>query len=324
MKLIREAQHGVGEGFCLIKSVEQKTTAKKQAYLDMVLTDAQGEVSAKLWDYSPERHGRYEAGMVIKVRGSVDTWNNAPQLRIERIRHADEKDQVDMASLVPCAPYTSEWMFDQLTAMVDAMQNADIAAVVRGLLEQNRERILICPAAVKMHHAVRSGLLYHTLSIARAAQALCAVYPFLNRDLVLAGVILHDLDKIHELEVSKTGTASGYTVHGQLLGHLVGGVVGLERMGEQLGTPREILELLQHMVLSHHAIPEFGSPIPPMFPEAEVVSALDTLDATLYEMNAALENVAAGQFTGKVWGLDRKLYQHGMASAEPGAKLDLN
>ena len=95
-------------------------------------------------------------------------------------------------------------------------------------------------------------------------------------------------------------------------------------MGEQLGTPRETLELLQHMVLSHHAIPEFGSPIPPMFPEAEVVSALDTLDATLYEMNAALENVAAGQFTGKVWGLDRKLYQHGMASAEPGAKLDLD
>lgn len=322
MKLISEAQHATAEGFCLVKSVEQKTTAKKLAYLDFVLTDAQGEVSAKLWDYSPERHGRYEAGMVIKVRGSVDTWNNAPQLRIERIRHADEKDGVDMAELVPCAPYTSEWMLGQLLEMVDSMQNTDIAALVRGLLEENREQILICPAAVKMHHAVRSGLLYHTLSIARAAQALCGVYPFLNRDLVLAGVILHDLDKIRELEVTETGTASGYTAHGQLLGHLVGGVVSLERMGERLGTPRETLEMLQHMVLSHHSIPEYGSPIPPMFPEAEVVSALDTLDATLYEMNAALENVGQGQFTGKVWGLDRKLYRHGMQGGEAGAKLD--
>lgn len=322
MKLIAEAKNGIGEGFCLIKSVEQKTTAKKVAYLDLVLTDAQGEVPAKLWDYTPERHGRYEAGMIIKVRGSVDVWNNAPQLRIERIRHADEKDGVDMAGLVPCAPYTSEWMYAELLARLEQCSNQDIAAVVKALLEENKDRILICPAAVKMHHAVRSGLLYHTLSILRAAESLCAIYPFLNRDLVTAGVILHDLDKVNELEVSESGTASGYTAHGQLIGHLVGGVVGLERVGERLGTPRNILEMLQHMVLSHHAIPEFGSPIPPMFPEAELVSALDTLDATLYEMTAALENVGEGQFTGKVWGLDRKLYRHGLPGGEEGAKLD--
>ena len=90
---------GLAKDFACIKSVEQKTTAKEVAYLDLVLTDAQGEVPAKLWDYTPERHGRYEAGMIIKVRGSVDVWNNAPQLRIERIRHADEKDGVDMAGL---------------------------------------------------------------------------------------------------------------------------------------------------------------------------------------------------------------------------------
>ena len=322
MKLINQAQFGTAEGFCLVKSVEQKTTAKKQAYLDFVLTDAEGEVSAKLWDYSPERHGRFESGAIIKVRGSVDTWNNAPQLRIDRIRHATQQDGVNMADLVPCAPYTGEWMLAELTAMVEGMQNRDIAAVVHTLLEEKRERILLCPAAVKMHHAVRSGLLYHTLSIARAVQALCAIYPFLNRDLVLAGVILHDLDKINELEVSDTGTAGGYTAHGQLLGHLVGGVVNLERVGEKLNTPEHILEMLQHMVLSHHGIPEFGSPIPPMFPEAEVVSALDTLDATLYEMTAALENVEVGQFTGKVWGLDRKLYRHGLNDTEAGAKLD--
>ena len=165
-------------------------------------------------------------------------------------------------------------------------------------------------AAKQMHHAERSGLLHHTTTMLRAANAIMSVYPQLNASLLIAGVIVHDLAKIDEMDADTLGLVSDYSVDGKLIGHIVRGVVNIQLAAEKTkANPGKAL-LLQHMVLSHHGIPEYGSPLAPKFPEAEVLNTIDTLDARLYEMDEALSRAIPGGFSEKVWGLDnRQLYR---------------
>lgn len=160
------------------------------------------------------------------------------------------------------------------------------------LLEENREQLLIWPAAVSYHHAERAGLLHHTVTMLRAAKALLPIYPYVDRELVLCGVIAHDLCKIQEINAGPMGIATEYTPAGMLLGHLVLGVSNIARLAASLGLDEETSLLLQHMVLSHHDTPEYGSPRPPMFPEAEFLHHLDVLDARMVEMETALRSTA--------------------------------
>jgi len=155
------------------------------------------------------------------------------------------------------------------------------------------------------------------VTMLRAAKALLAVYPFLNADLLLAGVILHDLGKLRELDADEMGVVQDYTVEGKLLGHLVRGVADIEEAGRACGVGENTVLLLQHMVLSHHGKTEYGSPVPPRFPEAEVLHTLDTLDSRLYEMLEALQRTVEGGFSEKVWAMEnRQLYRY------PGAVVD--
>ena len=310
MKLLSSIVNGSCEGFCFIKSCEVKVNRNKNEYLDMILADAEGEVNAKLWDYSKERFGTFTPDTVIKVRGTVDTWNGQVQLKIERIRRATDADDVKISDLTPCAPMTSEAMYNEIIKTAEGLDDKDYTALIKTVFEENKSEILRCAAAVRMHHAVSGGLLYHTLAVMRAADALTKVYPFLDRDLVITGAVMHDVEKINELAFGDTGIASGYTVKGNLLGHIAGGVSMLQKYAEQTNLPEEKLLLIQHILLSHHSEPEFGSPVPPMFPEAAVVAALDNLDAHLFEMCAATADIPAGEMTpSRIFGLDRKLYK---------------
>lgn len=303
---------GLVEGFCIVKIVEQRTTQRGQTYLDLVLSDAGGDINAKLWDYSEARHGAYTVNEIIKVRGTVDSWNGAPQLRVERIRKANDADNIKYEDLIDSAPFSSESMYKELIAIVSAFKDCDLKAIMLEILNEKREKLLVWPAAVKLHHAMRGGLLYHTLSIVRMAQSACKLYTFLDEELLVSGAILHDLAKIDELDATENGYASGYTTEGMLLGHLVKGAINLDHIAKKLGTPKELVMLLEHMVLSHHGCPEFGSSIMPMFPEAEMLSMLDHLDASMFEFAAALEGVGEGEFSQKQWALDnRKIYNHG-------------
>ena len=153
-------------------------------------------------------------------------------------------------------------------------------------------------------------LLHHTTTMLRAANAIMSVYPQLNASLLIAGVIVHDLAKIDEMDADTLGLVSDYSVDGKLIGHIVRGVVNIQLAAEKTkANPGKAL-LLQHMVLSHHGIPEYGSPLAPKFPEAEVLNTIDTLDARLYEMDEALSRAIPGGFSEKVWGLDnRQLYR---------------
>ena len=307
---------GAMEGFCLLKSVDQKTTQKGLPYLDLALIDADGEITAKFWDYRPEAHGAFAANDLVKVRGTVSVYNGQDQFRVERMRRADERDDVRMEDFVPSAPRPGQEMFDEIHALAEAFVNADLRRLVLSVLDERRETLLYWPAAYRLHHAVRAGLLWHVTSMLRLARAVAETYPRLNAELLYAGVILHDIEKYSDFEVAGTGLATGYTLTGNLVGHLAGGAAYLAVKGRALGTPEELLILLQHMLISHHGDPEFGAAIRPMFLEAEVLSELDLLDARVNQVSAALEGVQPGEYTGKLWALDNRKFYKPMLNAE--------
>lgn len=294
------------EGFLLVKAAEQRTSSNGGKYLDMTLADRSGEVNAKMWDGSAAAP---KALSVVKVRGMMLEYNNRAQLRVDKMRLPEEKDPVDMNLLIPCAPEPAEVMREALYSRAREIQDQGLRQLVLARLDAAGDKLNYYPAAQKLHHAERSGLLHHTSTMLRAAAAICAIYPDLDADLLAAGVILHDLCKITELSANEVGLASEYTLEGQLLGHLVQGVAELSRTGQELGVDPELLLMLEHMILSHHDLPEFGSPKRPMFPEAEVLHTLDLLDARMFEMSHALSAVQPGHFTERIWSLERRLYR---------------
>lgn len=313
----------VNDGFWLIKTIDKKVNVKGAAYLDMMLCNKEGEIPAKLWDYSELIHGEYTPGEVIKVRGSVTQFNGNDQLRVDKIRHVEANDGINISDFVPTADYSGEMMLGEIMNIIANVEDEELQRLTYELVKEREEQLLHWPAAFKLHHAIRGGLLYHTLSIIRLCEGVCSIYPSVDKDLLMCGAIVHDLCKIDEFNLSSAGLVTGYSVKGELIGHLVMGAMYIGKKAQELGVGEEKAMLLQHMVISHHGEPEFGASVRPMFLEAEILSQLDKLDATIYEINEAVAAVNEGEFTQRMWALDnRKLYNHGRKEAQPKAKLD--
>lgn len=301
---------GLVEGFCLLKSVDKKTSSKGDTYLDITLADREGEINAKLWNYN-EAMGTYEANTIVKVRGTISQYNGQDQFRIEKMRLTNEKDNVNPADFVKSANYSTEDMFNQLYSIANGFKDEELKTLVTSILNENRETMLYWPAAFKLHHAVRGGLLMHVLSIVRLAQAVCKVYPFVDEELLLSGAILHDIAKLKEFIVTETGVATGYSVKGNLIGHLAEGAIMVREAAKRLGISEETSNLVEHMLLSHHGEPEFGAAVRPLFLEAELLSELDLMDSRIYEIKEALLNTAEGEFSQKMWAMEnRKFLNH--------------
>ena len=294
------------EGFLLVRSADQRTGGNGAKYLDMNLTDRTGEVNAKVWDGNTPCPA---PGSVIKVRGTTLEYNGRLQLRVERIRTMAEGDPVDLSLLAPCATEAPEAMLQELYDTADAFTSEPLRLITREMLDRFREKLLYYPAAQRIHHAERGGLLHHTTGMLRLAKAILTQYTWLNADLLLAGVILHDLCKTEEMDSNDMGVVRDYSREGLLLGHLVLGVNRIQEAANELGISGEPVLLLQHMMLSHHGEAEFGSPRKPMFPEAEALHWVDLLDARMNEMQTAIQKLKPGVFSEKIWSLDRRLYR---------------
>ena len=162
----------------------------------------------------------------------------------------------------------------------------------------------------------------HTLSIVRLAQSVSLIYPFVDSELLIAGAMLHDISKLSEFVVSETGVADGYSVEGNLLGHLTMGAMTIEKYAEKLGISKKTAMLIEHMILSHHGEPEFGAAVRPMFIEAEILSELDLMDSRIYEMKEAVTATDADDFSQRLWALDnRKLYNHARKNLDKNPNL---
>lgn len=164
----------------------------------------------------------------------------------------------------------------------------------------NKDKLVYYPAAKKVHHAIRGGLLYHTYRMFKNAQSIASVYhTYINRELLISGVILHDIGKVRELDSNKLGVVDDYSKEGKLLGHIVEGVIMVHDAAKELQTPEEIELLLKHMIVSHHGLEENGSPKKPMTLEAEILHYLDEMDASVYQFEDTLKGVSKGKFSDK-------------------------
>lgn len=304
--------------FAMIKELNEKKDKNGNGFLDMtVIGSDKKEYTAKVWRF--ENNGQFEAGQVIEIEYTVDNYKGKSQLNITSIKAAPDEMIKDF---VPSSEYNGETVFTILLNKVNNFKDDELKKIVSSIMLKNREKLQVYPAAYRLHHAIVGGLMLHTASIVEMAEKTCLVYPNINRELLLSGAILHDVAKTFEMETGKTGLCTGYSVGGELIGHLVKGAMFVEETAKELGIEGEKVILLEHMILSHHSEPEYGSPVRPMFLEAEILSALDSLDATIFEINNATSKTEAGEFTDRQWALDnRKLFNHGLSSTEHKVNL---
>ena len=295
------------EGFLMVKSAEKKTDRNGRDYIDLNLGDRTGEINAKIWNWDGTKEIP-EAGRPLQVRGLVQEYNGRLQMRIEGWRPPAAGDRISLGDLVPAAPRSPAEMMEEIRKTVDGFAHDGLRRLTGRMLDMAGERLEWFPAAQRMHHAERSGLLHHTTDMLRLAQAALSVYPWLNRDLLCAGVILHDLGKLEELKSDESGNVTDYARDGQLLGHLVRGITLLRQAAQETGVRGECVVLLEHMLLSHHGEAEYGSPRPPMFPEAEALHWIDMMDARMNTMKTAFDKTPEGAFSEKIISLDRRVY----------------
>ncbi|MDR1798055.1 MAG: HD domain-containing protein [Clostridiales Family XIII bacterium] len=297
----------------LVKRCEIKTGANGKQYFDILLADKTGDISGKKWDVEGAEAtllSKIKPGELVKVKAQVTEWNGQAQLRLGRIRQQKSVDALQMAEFIKAAPEPPEAMFAYLRGKAEGIGDPGYREVCLKLLDRNKERLLYYPAAKANHHAIFAGLLWHVKRMLMMAERCCEVYAFLNKDLLMAGVIVHDIEKLNEMEADETGVVSEYTLEGQMLGHLVMGVRTIDRLAAEIGLPREKAVLLEHMMISHHYEPDFGSPKRPLFPEAEALHYMDMLDSKLYDFEDSLLGVTPGTFSDWVRTLDgRKLYK---------------
>jgi 3'-5' exoribonuclease len=291
--------------YLLIKTVTKGIASNGKPFLTLILQDKTGEIEAKLWDASPEDEVVYVPESIVKVFGDINNYRGRTQLKIRNIRPANSSDPVRIADFLEVAPMKQEDMIDKITKYIFEMKNPNIQRITRHLLKKYQNEFLEYPAATKNHHEYISGLAYHVVSMLDLAKAIANLYPSLDRDLLYAGVILHDLGKVIELSGPISTT---YTVAGNLLGHISIMVNEIGKAAEHLGITGEEVVVLQHMVLSHHGKAEWGSPKPPMVKEAEILHYIDNLDAKMNMLDRALEKVKPGEFTEKIFALDNRSF----------------
>lgn len=299
--------------FFMVKAVALKVGSNRKQYLDMTLSDCTGEISAKKWDVSDEEMGaieRIKVGDILKIKANVNEWKGMKQLRVTRIRHANKSDNLIPSDFYKAAPEDSQDMYNYILGKINEFQDEELKRLCLDLYEGNREKLMYYPAAMSNHHAEYGGLLYHVKRMMMMGEQMCTVYTNLSKDLLLTGVAIHDIEKLNEIISDKHGVSPGYSFEGQMLGHIIQGVTLIHDKCRELGIGEEKAVLLEHMILSHHYEPEFGSPKKPLFPEAEMLHYLDVMDARMFDMEEALASVEPGEFGERVWTLEnRKLYQ---------------
>jgi len=301
-----------------VRKLESKTSKNGKPYLDMVFFDKNNEISAKLWDVGNMDTDKLRDCLFLFVKGNVETYNSNLQIRVEELAEAHPTEE-ELEGLVEVSPYPPRKLYDKIYEVLSAIENAPIRELACAIYSDNEASLLYFPAAKSFHHNVKGGLLYHTYSMLRAAVPLCAIYTFLNKDLLYAGVALHDIGKLEEMDAMEYGIVRSYTTEGRLLGHITSGVVLIDRYAAKLSTPPEIALLLKHMILSHHGNAEYGSPKPPMVAEAEVLHCLDLLDSRMNIFEKALSTTKGGDFSAKSIALDmREIFRHSLEAKEEG------
>ena len=287
-----------------VVNVAKGITNKSVPYLNLTFQDASGQIEGRKWIVTDEDADIFVKRTVVEVKAQVIKYGSSFQLKVLSGRKLD-LDPDEIYDFAPSAPVDRRVLQREFVGYMDKIEDGEIRAVVEELVRKSEPYLWSFPAATKNHHEYISGLLEHTVGMLRCAEAIIGVYPYLDKNYLYAGVILHDLGKIVELG---DALAPHYTTAGKLLGHISIMQGEVAEVCNHLKINEEKAVLLQHMVLSHHGQKEFGSPIPPLTREAEVLATIDNLDARLNMINKALVDVPEGEFSQRVPGLDNRTF----------------
>lgn len=299
------------DGYFLLLVKQQRTTKSNKPYLNLTMCDKTGQLEGRVWEPGDPRIAKdIERGDIVKARGSVSRFDDRVQMKVDQIRKATPSE-VDKADLMPATTYDVAALWIQLLGFVESLTNPDLNRLLTALFADPvlAQAYREAPAAKQLHHAWLGGLLEHVVSLCTLADRVVPHYPLLDRDLVLTGVLLHDIGKVRELSWD---IGFEYTVEGSLLGHIQIGTALAEKTMDSLPDfPPKLKLLVLHMILSHHGKLEFGSPKLPMIPEALVLNFLDDLDAKMQAVQSefdksAKEGKGPEELTGKVWALDNR------------------
>lgn len=299
------------EGFYVLSRAEVKKTSAGKPYLNARLTDCTGGIQARMWDFGSVLQPE-DVGRVVLVRGNVTEFNGALQFTMNYFRPANERDRYNLDDLVASAPIDVQERMAEIREIVQSITDTDYRAVCERMLDRHADTFPNIPAARSVHHAFLHGLLMHTSNMLRTADFLADLYSdTVDRSLLLAGTLLHDMNKRNEFEFSELGLVRDYSLKGDLLGHLVMGAQEVARVADELGVPEEKSVLLQHMLLSHHGEPELGAAVKPRCAESELLSYIDQMDAKMEVYREAMDATPIGAFSEKIFALEKRIYHHG-------------
>jgi len=282
----------------LVCSKEIRQKKKGDPYLSLQLGDRTGELDAKMWDNVEEVLDTFARDDFVKVKGLIQVFHNRPQLTLHTIHRMDDRE-VDYTDYFPSSARDRDEMWRELREFAASITNPHLDRLVAALLDDPdiAQRYRVAPAAKQIHHAFLGGLIEHVLSLCQLARMTASHYPAIDGDLLLTGVLLHDIGKIYELSYER---GFSYSDEGQLLGHMV---IALRLIADKLRAipdfPPRLRSLVEHMIVSHHGQLEFGSPKTPLFAEAMLLHYLDDMDSKLECMRHLLETdrQVAGNFT---------------------------
>lgn len=315
----------VGGAFA-ISNAQLGKTKQDKPFLKCLISDKTGVLPARMWSIEPAQFKRLPTDGFVYLEGETQPYQGELQLIIQVIDPIEPSPE-ELADLMPTTSRDINEMFDEVKRLLASLEHPAARALAQVYLDDEMlmDAFRKCPAAKAMHHAYLGGLLEHTLTLMQLADRVCPLYPKVRRDVVVLGLFLHDLAKTRELVYDRTFS---YTDRGELIGHIVDGAIMLQEKAQDvmrkhgIRLPRNLLTVLQHIIISHHGLPEFGAAKLPATPEAIMVNLLDNLDAkTVMALAAARPDVAFtdaadqngtalnGNFTEKNWGLETKLFR---------------
>jgi len=289
-----------------LADVQIRKTSSNADYASMLAFDGVDTIDAKIWAFTDEIKEKLVSGEVYVASGRMKEYQGKMQFNITDIRLITEEDDIDLSQFYEFAKIEVDKLQDLITGYINKIENKVLKDITIGLLKKHYTKFFWHPAAVNMHHNYYSGLAYHTYSMLKLSDAFLELYSFFNRDLVYAGIILHDIGKVIELSGPK-GTE--YTKKGNLIGHLVISSNEIYKIATELGYENtdEVIALI-HIVLSHHGKLEYGSPKEPMIPEAILVHLLDNADSKIASIEREVTNTEKGDFTNMINTFRKSLY----------------
>ena len=304
MKMISEfTDHDRIEGQFLLGSVSKGVNTNGGSYFSVELRDASGQITAKKWDATLQDEEIFVTGNVISLIGETNRYKDALQLKILSAEVVP-LDEIDVDRFVKAPPISKNELIKKFNNYVNSIKNEDCQKLLKYMINKFDDKLYSYPAAVSIHHEYSSGLLMHSLSMADLASFLCPIYDC-DYDILITGCLLHDMGKIIELEGP---IVYKYSLEGKLLGHISIMCAEISKAADELKITSEVPLLLEHMILSHHGQPEFGSPVMPLTKEALLLSLIDNLDSKMVVVNKAIADIEPGNFSNKVFPLDNRSF----------------